>query len=153
MLVASILYRPVWQLNLADCSLRPVTSSSGRKDIANSQAMFLPDGRHFLWVANYNLPRKGIDIFLSSIDSQDSRVLIHNGSMPAYIPGYIVFVREGKLMAQPFDAKAVQTTAEPFAVLPERIASQHFDGTAVYSVAANGLLVYAPEIEATYQLE
>jgi Tol biopolymer transport system component len=68
-------------------------------------------------------------------------------------PGYLVFAREGKLLAQAFDAARLQLSKDPFSIVPERVRSNHFAGTTTYSFAADGTLVYLPDSPTPYQLE
>jgi serine/threonine protein kinase len=147
-------YQPIRQINLADCSIKPVTKMDvSRKELGNTQSQFLPDGRHFLWVSNRMLPEKGLDIYVSSIDSDERHLLLYNASMPTYAAGYLVFAREGKLLAQAFDAKRLRFQGEAFAVVPERLASDHFDGTALYAISDRGVLVYMPDAPPVFQLQ
>ena len=55
-------------------------------------------------------------------------------------PGYLLFVRDRTLVAQPFDAKALKTTGEPIP-LAEHIGTNSF-GLARFSVSHDGTLVY-----------
>ncbi len=55
-------------------------------------------------------------------------------------PGYLLFVRDKTLVAQPFDAKALKTTGEPVP-LAEKIATDNV-GLARFSVSSTGVLAY-----------
>ena len=55
-------------------------------------------------------------------------------------PGYLLFVRDGTLVAQPFDASALKFTGEPVPVA-EQIGTESV-GLARFSVSRNGTLVY-----------
>jgi hypothetical protein len=60
---------------------------------------FLPDGRHFLFYALY--PGKSAEVRVGSLDSTETNVVLPGYSRAVYAePGYLVFVREGTLMAQ-----------------------------------------------------
>ena len=148
------LFLPLNQLNLSDCTVRPATRyDAERHEVANVFGRFLPDQRHFLWVANRIVPDKGVDVYVSSLDSDERRLLIHNASFPSYVlPGYILFTREGKLLAQDFDLKALKTSGEPFPIVRNRLQSNHFDGYSFYSVSQNGTLVYLPEVFRPFRL-
>jgi len=108
---------------------------------------FLPDGIHFLYRAS-SQQRANTGIFLGSIDapaaSNRSFVLSSNSEV-VYAPGprgaaYVLFEREGALMAQPFDPTAARLTGEPFLVLPKI----GFWGTfPAVSVSQNGVMAYA----------
>src|ERR1700681_4547937 len=62
---------------------------------------FLPDGRHVLyWATPSNT------ILLGSLDSKETTRLLTADSQPVYVaPGWLLFVRQGTLLAQPFDVR------------------------------------------------
>ncbi len=111
---------------------------------------FLPDGRHFLYLTIGNTQDKN-EINVGSLDSKAVRHLNVHGSRAEYSPaGYLLFVREGTLMAQPFDARRLATTGEPFPVA-EQIGGRGFD-LAYFSVSRNGVLAYSTGGVASNQL-
>lgn len=74
---------------------------------------FLPDGRHFLYLAVNSEPSKTA-VYVADLDSKARhRVLAADSNTVYTLPGYLLFVREGSLMAQPFDAGKAQTTGDP----------------------------------------
>jgi hypothetical protein len=95
-------------------------------DIAHVNPCFLPDGRHFLYLRDL-----GTDDAISagSVDlkpnQQDYRRLVQATMGTAYVPssdphfGQMLFVRGQTLMAQPFDARHLQTSGDPVRVLEE----------------------------------
>ena len=108
---------------------------------------FLPDGRHFLYLRLLN-KRENDGIYVGSLDSKEVKRLLSSHSMPAYAkaltgPGYLLFVRDGSLMAQPFDANNLQTTSEPVAV-GARVVDVDTNpfAFAFFSVSTNGVLAY-----------
>src|SRR6185437_6833997 len=90
---------PIQEIDLADCAIKPATRlDSSLGEDRHLFPRFLPDGRHFLWVSLTHSGQK--NIYIGSLGSEMGRLLIHNGSTPAYAPpGYLVFAREGKLLA------------------------------------------------------
>jgi Tol biopolymer transport system component len=115
------------------------TLDSSRQENAHLMPQFLPDGRHFLYLAR-SAQKQHTAIYVGSLDSKDTQRLVGTEFNAAYAPPrYLIFVREGMLMAQPFDAKALQLGGEPFPV------TQHVtqDGSyAPFSASENGVLVY-----------
>ena len=68
---------------------------------ARLSPQFLPDGRHFLFsvVSNRSEIR---GIYVGSLDSNKTRRLLSAESHVAYTPlGYLLFIRDWTLMAQP----------------------------------------------------
>jgi serine/threonine protein kinase len=101
---------------------------------------FLPDGRHFLYLAS-NLGTSVQDIYVGSIDGKESRLVLQADSNVIYSQGYLLFLRQRTLMAQPFDSKRLSVTGEPTRV------AEDVDGwrpirQAFFSASQNGQLVY-----------
>jgi dipeptidyl aminopeptidase/acylaminoacyl peptidase len=119
-----------------------------RGESSHRWPFFLPDGRHFLYlVASFGSggEREKMGIYVRSLDSKEERLIVVAKSTLAYTaPGFVLFRRERHLVAQPFDARSLQTTGDPFLVA-ENI--QYFPQTygALFSVSENGLLVYQAE--------
>src|SRR5262249_23480821 len=80
---------------------------------------FLPDGRHFLYTAR-NSDREKTRIFVGDIYSRSVRAVALASSNAVYTPpGYLLFLRERTLMAQPFDAGQLRLTGAPAFVVEE----------------------------------
>jgi Tol biopolymer transport system component len=101
---------------------------------------FLPDDRHFLYLAwNGNVDRQGI--FAGSLDSFESdRVLKDSSSVAFVAPGYLLFARENALLAQPFDLRHVRVTGD-FQSIVENVGT-HVSAYAPFSVSDTGSLAY-----------
>jgi eukaryotic-like serine/threonine-protein kinase len=106
---------------------------------------FLPDGRHFLYlVASFTSSgeQEKMGIYAGSLDPEEEKFLTRANSSVAYAPpGYILFYRERNLFAQPFDARELRVTGEPF---PVAEGIQYFPQTfnALFSVSPSGTLLY-----------
>jgi Tol biopolymer transport system component/predicted Ser/Thr protein kinase len=110
---------------------------------------FLPDGRHFLYMAARG-PSNGIH--LASLDpepgsAKDQR-LVPDESNPSYLApsagerfGLLLFVRERTLMAQPVNPKSLEPQGELFPVA-EQVSRGYDYGSALYSLSGNGVLAY-----------
>ncbi len=74
---------------------------------------FLPDGKHFLYTTRSER-QEHWGVSIASLDSPVGTPLIDRTEWSAQFapPGYILFVRAGTLMAQPFDLDRMSTTAE-----------------------------------------
>jgi Tol biopolymer transport system component len=109
----------------------PITTvDKASNEIAHVHPAFLPDGRRFLYRA---LPR---GVYLASLDSQERQRLLDLDT-PARCAqeGYLLFVQQSRLMAQPFDVAARRLSGDP-----RPVAEQVPDGP-VFSVSP-GLLAY-----------
>ena len=116
----------------------PVTKlDAGRKEILHALPVFLPDGRHFVYVAVGGRPEDS-GIFLASIDGTDAPERVvpvqpnrFNGM--DYVPGYLLYMNEGMLIAQPAD-----DSGHPNG--PSAVIADNIDNT--FSVSNTGLLMY-----------
>jgi serine/threonine protein kinase len=75
-------------------------------------AHFLPDGKHVIFLRAETGNAKGV--FILDLESKKQEKLSEEQTDTRYVaPGYLVFLRGGNLMAQPFDASSHRTTGEP----------------------------------------
>jgi eukaryotic-like serine/threonine-protein kinase len=109
---------------------------------------FLPDGKHFFYVGGKILDGASGGVYLASLDEPVGRRVLEDQSgvlyaQPAASGGraHLLFLREGTLMAQPFDETNLQAVGDPFPVVqrasftltpPQLAASASADGTLVY---------------------
>ena len=78
---------------------------------------------------------------VGTLDSKESKAIAPAQSLVTYAPpGYLLFVRENTVVAQPFDAKALKTTGEPVP-LAEHVGTVS-TGLAKFSTSRNGVLAY-----------
>ncbi len=121
-------------------AVEAVKPDASRKERTLGWPEFLPDGRHFLYMATGEKPEDTV-YRIGSLDSTESKALASAQTLVSYAPpGYLLFVRDRTLVAQPFDAKAMKTTGEP-TPLAEQIGTDSV-GLARFSVSRNGTLVY-----------
>jgi serine/threonine protein kinase len=109
---------------------------------------FLPDGRHFLYFAGGSENVSGV--FLSSLDSSESRRLMTADTRAIYSPsGDLLFVRQGTLLRQSFNVNTLELRGEAVPVA-QRISVNNNLGA--FSVSDNGVLAYrsgAGEVDVT----
>ncbi|HEY3028155.1 MAG TPA: protein kinase [Pyrinomonadaceae bacterium] len=122
-----------------------------RNQTVHSWPHFLPDGRHFVYLGRSALREKSA-IYVGSIDASESKFLINADSTPAYAPpGYLLFLRERTLMAEPFDADKLQLTGDPFPIA-EQVGFNAGNGRGFFSASDNGVLVYRSRVFGDAQL-
>jgi serine/threonine protein kinase len=83
--------------------------------------MFLPDGKHYIYMAANFSGRNDADaILVGSLDSNEKHLVLKSSANAAYAePGYLVFYRDKALLAQRFDLKHFVVTGEPNALLTD----------------------------------
>jgi Tol biopolymer transport system component len=117
------------------------TVDASRNEIEHVWPYFLPDGRHFLFLARNAQPENSA-IYVGTLDSKETTRLLQAHSSMAYAsPGYLLFVRESTVMAQVFDADTLQLKGDAFPVA-EHTVRNSISGRAMFSVSENGILVF-----------
>ena len=136
--------------------LRVTALDSSRHETSHRQPEFLPDGRHFLFVARSEGFRAEGGIFIGDIQAKPEpnnvRRLMGGDMHVSYVPpGYLLFLRNDDLMAQTFDARRLELTSEPFLVT-NHVAAERYLGTSDFSVSANGVLAWRTQSASMRQL-
>jgi eukaryotic-like serine/threonine-protein kinase len=109
-------------------------------EVAHSSPSFLPDGRHFFYVATTNAEVPA-SLFIGSLDAQFKRTRVAGiASNAEYALGHILFTRDRVLLAQRFDPSRFKAEGEPF-TLGEQLEVETRPFNAAFQVSGN-LLVY-----------
>ena len=120
---------------------RALTTELGEREEAHRWPYFLPDGRHFIFLGDAER-KEDHSIRIGSLDSKETKVLFSGISRVAYAaPGYLLYVNQGALVVQPFDAAAEKITGEP-KTLVEHIAEVGMNHEFDFSVSETGVLAY-----------
>ena len=126
----------------------PVTTlDPSRQETAHSFPQFLPDGRHFLFLASSGRPENSA-IYVGSLDSKDRTRVIAAQLKAEYVSsgsrGHLLFVRDRTLTKQPFDADTFRLTGDPSRVVEtvDTISFGFSSGLAAFSLSKTGVLAY-----------
>jgi hypothetical protein len=94
---------------------------TARSEAGHRWPMFLPDGKHFLYLAANFSGRPGINaIFVGALDSAEKHFVVSASANAFYSePGYLLYMREKTLVAQPFDLRQFALTGEPHTLSDE----------------------------------
>jgi Tol biopolymer transport system component len=119
------------------------TLDSSRGELSHRWPYFLPDGQHFFYsAANFSGgSAESASVYLADLDSKQSKFLFQARSNAVYTPGYILFVRDRTLMAQPFDEKQLEIRGQPFPIA-EQVQYDELVWRGVFSSSFNGVLAY-----------
>ncbi|HEX7616229.1 MAG TPA: protein kinase, partial [Thermoanaerobaculia bacterium] len=121
----------------------PVTKiDAARGDNSHRNPRFLPDGKHFLYVArSASSAAEGFPVVLASLDGGPEKVLLRSPAAAQYASGYLLYLRETTLMARPMDAGTGTFTGSALP-LADRITMPAVQtAVAVFSASQNGVLV------------
>ncbi|MFY9530945.1 MAG: protein kinase, partial [Candidatus Acidiferrales bacterium] len=134
------------RVSAAGGAATPVTSlDSSKNEYSHRWPYFLPDGRHFLYLAGTPFsPRESPTnaILVGSLDSKESKLLLHTHANAIFALGHILFLRQNTLVAQPFDPKHLEFMGDAFPIADQ---VQEDDGRlrGIFSASENGVLTYA----------
>jgi eukaryotic-like serine/threonine-protein kinase len=133
---------PILRMTSGGSSATPVTAlDASRQQDFHAWPYFLPDGKHFLYLA-HSRNQENSAIYVGSVDSKETKLLVNANSSAFYCPpGYLLFTRAGTLLAQPFDADHLELKgdASPMADGLQFISS---NGGSAVAVSESGVLAY-----------
>ena len=122
----------------------PVTDlDKDRNDNSHRHPRFLPDDRHFLYMArSASGSSEGQSVMIGSLDGSDDTLLFKAPAAVEYASGHLLFVRDKTLMARPFDAKRLEFTGDSFPIAESVSLLPSGTVIGVYSASQNGVLAY-----------
>jgi len=119
------------------------TFDTERGDDSHRHPRFLPDGKHFLYLARFPAGAdEGQAVIVAPLDGGEERVLVRSPAAAEYASGYLLFLRERTLMAQPFDPDSLELSGEPVPVADTVVLISTGTAQAVFSVSQTGVLAY-----------
>jgi serine/threonine protein kinase/Tol biopolymer transport system component len=115
---------------------------ASRSEWSHRWPVFLPDGRHFLYLAaNFSGHPEKNEIFVGTLDSAERWPVVSASSNAAYAdPGYLLYVRDNALVAQKFDLGAKTLVGEPHTV-SDTVQYLPIIDLGIFDVAGTGVLV------------
>jgi len=137
---------PIYRVSASGGPISQLTKQDPSKnETTHRWPWFLPDGRHFIFLAGSTFtPSESAtnSIMMGSLDSKETKFVLHTHYQAEYASGHMLFLRQSTLMAQPFDAKRFELTEEAVPIA-EAVLEDSSIAHAWFSPSANGLLVYA----------
>jgi eukaryotic-like serine/threonine-protein kinase len=130
----------LWRVPAGGGQPVPITSVDNAK-YSHRWPLFLPDGKHLLFLAqSAELAQQGIYAIALDDPKHMRRVVASPGSV-AYAPPYLLYVRDGVLVRQRFDADKVELSGDPVSVADGMV--YYIDRAYVPVTAAmNGVFAY-----------
>ncbi|MGA2745416.1 MAG: protein kinase [Candidatus Sulfotelmatobacter sp.] len=142
----TIVYSPATQDRLYRVSANggapaPVTTVDGTQHSSHRWPSFLPDGKHFLYLAINHAVAANDAIYYASVDGSVNKPLFKSQSNAIYADGYILFARNEQLLAQAFNPSSGTVSGEPQPLVRGVVndsVTWHMDASA----SSDGLLIY-----------
>jgi serine/threonine protein kinase len=132
----------LYRVSYAGGETTPVTTLDPTKESSHRYPQFLPDGRHFMY---FVMSGRAPGIAAGSLDSKQTSRIVDTAFAGRYLPpGFLLFIREGSLIAQPFDVTRLRLTGDPLQLADQMSFGNIFlvTGQAPYSVSETGTLAY-----------
>jgi serine/threonine protein kinase/Tol biopolymer transport system component len=93
---------------------------------------------------SFRLPLSESRVELYNLSTGERRLLVENAVFGRYVAsGHLLFVREGVVLAAPFDPHRLELTGPPVPVLDDAYVAP-YEGNSQFAVSVTGTLVYAP---------
>jgi serine/threonine protein kinase/Tol biopolymer transport system component len=124
----------------------PVTRlDAERGEVAHWAPTFLPDGRHFFYVAIGSKTGGPLDpngVYVASLDSIERKLLLPGGSNVRYSQGFLLFLRGQTLFAQRFDERRLMLTGGAVPIAEQITTGGATGRTGAFDASETGVLVY-----------
>jgi Tol biopolymer transport system component len=133
----------VHRVSASGGEVSPVTKlDAAASEVSHRWPVFLPDARHFLYLAQAGGGGDENAIYAASLDGGERTRLFDGNSNVLYAPpGYLLFHRERTLLARPFAAGSLRFTGEAFPVAEDVLYFATF-AQAAFAASDHGLLAY-----------
>ena len=122
----------------------PVTHLDSTRNESNHRwPHFLPDGKHFVYTTQGSVrtPDYAGAIYVASLDSSVNKLLIKVSSNMAYHGGYLLYVRQGSVVAHPFDLTRLELSGDA-SPIAEKIEFSGDKSRGMFSISNNGMITY-----------
>jgi eukaryotic-like serine/threonine-protein kinase len=123
-------FGPIYRVSASGGEVSPVTKVD-QKELGHFRPSFLPDGKHFLYAAS--MSNGPSEIKIGSLDHPGQEgIAITAGYLPRFASGHLLFVRDGHILARPFNPQTFKLSGDP----------QTLGEAGNFSVSRNGVLAY-----------
>jgi Tol biopolymer transport system component len=130
----------------------PVTSlNAADGEVQHAYPSFLPDGQHFFYLGLGTRAGGALDprgVYIASLTAgEPAKLLLPGATLARYASGRVLFIRGGRLWAQPFDPDRRELRGVPVS-LAEQVSlftAGATGVTGVFSVSDGGVLAYQTE--------
>jgi eukaryotic-like serine/threonine-protein kinase len=134
---------PIMRVSASGGTPAPITKLDPALHTSHRWPFFLPDGKHFLYIALQHDASKAANntVYYASLDGRENRPLFRSQTNAVYARGFLLFGRGDQLMAQPFDPSSGTLSGEPQNVakgVMNDASTWHMDASA----SNDGLLVF-----------
>ena len=131
------------KVNAQGGTVEPATELDRTKHSTHRWPWFLPDGKHFLFLAANHTggdPQQN-GIYFASVDNKETRLIVATESSAQYASGYLLYRTGTGLVAQPFDPHSGTLSGAAIPVV-NNLRDDVGVWRNIFSVSQNGLMTY-----------
>jgi Tol biopolymer transport system component len=133
---------PLMQVAASGGTPAPATTlDKAAGETAHRFPQFLPDGKHFLYVALPGTDNKSPTRVATLGGASESPVVVATGRATYAAPGYLLFNQNGSIMAQRFDAAVRTLQGSPAVIRGLKDASGQYSGSPALEASSSGTLI------------
>ena len=133
----------IWRVAADGSKLAALTTlDQAQRDFQHGWPRFLPDGKRFIFMIRSANPERA-GMYIGALDGRMPVRFMPAYSRVNYANGYLFYVKEGTLFAQPFDADSGVLSGTP-TPLSGRVKA-HAGGDAAFDVTPTGVLIFSQE--------
>jgi eukaryotic-like serine/threonine-protein kinase len=142
-LFAKAVNSPILRIPPSGGAATPVTSLLPGQ-VSQMWVQFLPDGRHFIYLARTSLTNADPEakIYAQALDGGSSAALLATQSRGVAVPDYLLFAQDQNLFAQRMDWGSLRKIGEPSLLTRNVAASPAYLGTSEFTASQTGVLIY-----------
>jgi serine/threonine protein kinase/Tol biopolymer transport system component len=115
MVISPATQGPLYRVSADGGAPVPITKVYPALHSSHRWPFFLPDGKHFLYLAiNHDASKSANDtVYYASLDGSVNKPLLKSQSNAIYADGYLLFARNEQLLAQAFNPSSGALSGEP----------------------------------------
>jgi len=131
------------KVNAQSGTAEPATTLDRTKHSTHRWPWFLPDGKHFLFLATSHTggdPKQN-GIYFGSLDNKETRLIVNADSAAQYASGYLLYRINTALVAHPFNPQSGILSGEATPLM-NNLRDDVGVWRSIFSVSQNGLMTY-----------
>jgi len=151
-LFAPYIYEAIYRVPASGGKPAPVTTVDRSQYSTHRWPRFLPDGKHFLYLAAHHMTGKegNSAIYEASIDGGNPKLVVHANGSAFYSSGNILYFRDGILMAQEFDPSRMELRGDPIPI--GQVLREVGNWGVIATASDNGVLLFQSSGEVKYSV-
>jgi WD40 repeat protein len=135
-------YDVIYQLPASGGKPSPVTKIDRSLHTTHRWPFFLPDGKHFLYLAaNHASGKEGNSaIYAGSVEGGEPKLVLRANARPVFASGQLLHYRDGSLMTQEFNVDRLELRGDPTPVA--EVQRDPGNWAVMATASENGVLVF-----------